>query len=151
MVKWRYVYFTISDAGIVTLGDDEISEYYERNKSKYVDASGQPKPLADVKDELKQDLLDPSARAPRRRPRTALTVKARAPARRADSHFTKTATDAGLTAKETDFFDLRSPGQRCGCRPDVQSNGVFAGTGCAVGDPVHGKDGYTCWRTSTAG
>ena len=59
LVKVRYVYFTIPDARkSVTLGDDEITEYYDRNKDKYLDAEKKPKPLADVKDEVKKDLLD---------------------------------------------------------------------------------------------
>ena len=59
LVKVRYVYFTVPDARkSVTLADDEIAEYYDRNKDEYLDAEKKPKPLADVKDEVKKDLLD---------------------------------------------------------------------------------------------
>ncbi len=143
MVKVRYVYFTISDARkSVTLGDDEISEYYERNKSKYVDASGQPKPLADVKDELKQDLLDLRAERLAGDRATALTVKLVPQPGAPIPDFTKTATDAGLTAKETDFFDLRSPVKGVDAGPTFNQMAFSLGPDVPVGDPVHGKDGY---------
>ena len=133
MVKVRYVYFTISDAKkSVTLGDDDISEYYERNKGKYVDASGQPKPLADVKGELKQDLLDLRAERLAGDRATALTVKLVPQTGGATPDFTKIATDAGLTIKETDFFDLRSPVKGVDAGPVFQPGGIRPGFGYAV-------------------
>jgi peptidyl-prolyl cis-trans isomerase D len=143
MVKVQYVYFTISDARkSVTLGDDEISEYYERNKSKYVDASGQPKPLADVKDELKQDLLDLRAERLAGDRATALTVKLVPQPGTPTPDFAKTATDAGLTARETDFFDLRSPVKGVDAGLVFNQMAFSLGPDVPVGDPVHGKDGY---------
>ncbi len=143
MVKVQYVYFTISDAKkSVTLGDDEISEYYERNKGKYVDASGQPKPLADVKDELKQDLLDLRAERLAGDRATALTVKLVPQTGGATPDFTKIATDAGLTIKETDFFDLRSPVKGVDAGPVFNQAAFALGPDVPFSDPVHGKDGY---------
>jgi peptidyl-prolyl cis-trans isomerase D len=143
MVKVRYVYFTISDARkSVTLGDDDISEYYERNKSKYVDASGQPKPLADVKDELKQDLLDLRAERLAGDRATALTVKLVPQPGAPTPDFTKIATDAGLTARETDFFDLRSPVKGVDASLAFNQAAFALGPDVPFSDPVHGKDGY---------
>ncbi len=143
MVKVRYVYFTISDAKkSVTLGDDDISEYYERNKGKYVDASGQPKPLADVKEELKQDLLDLRAERLAGDRATALTVKLVPQTGAATPDFTKIATDAGLTIQETDFFDLHSPVKGVDAGPVFNQAAFALGTDVPFSDPVHGKDGY---------
>jgi peptidyl-prolyl cis-trans isomerase D len=143
MVKVRYVYFTISDARkSVTLGDDDISEFYERNKSKYVDASGQPKPLTNVKDELKQDLLDLRAERLAGDRATALTVKLVPQPGAPTPDFAKIAADSGLTTSETDFFDLHNPVK------GVEAGAIFNQAAFALGpdlpfsDPVHGKDGY---------
>src|SRR6266446_6047947 len=58
-VKVREVYFTISEARkSIKLGDDEIGEYYELNKGKSLDDQKKPRPLAEVKDEVRKDLLD---------------------------------------------------------------------------------------------
>lgn len=143
MVKVQYVYFTISDARkAVTIGDDDISEYYERNKSKYVDASGQPKPLADVKDELKQDLIDLRAERLAGDRATALTVKLVPQPGAPTLDFTKIAADAGLTVKETDFFDLRSPVPGVDAGPAFNQTAFSLGSDVPFSDPVHGKDGY---------
>jgi peptidyl-prolyl cis-trans isomerase D len=143
MVKVRFVYFTISDARkSVTLGDDDISEYYERNKSKYVDASGQPKPLADVKDELKQDLLDLRAERLAGDRATALTVKLVSQPGAPAPDFAKVAVDSGLIVKETDFFDLRSPVKGVDAGTAFNQMAFSLGPDVPVGDPVHGKDGY---------
>jgi peptidyl-prolyl cis-trans isomerase D len=143
MVKVRYAYFTISDARkSVTLADDDISEYYERNKSKYVDASGQPKPLTDVKDELKQDLLDLRAERLAGDRATELTVKLVPQPGAPTPDFTKIAADAGLTTKETDFFDLRSPVSGVGTNQQFNQAAFALGPDLPFSDPVHGKDGY---------
>jgi peptidyl-prolyl cis-trans isomerase D len=143
MVKVRYVYFTISDAKkSVTLSDDDIAEYYERNKSKYVDAAGQPKPLAAAKDELKQDLLDLRAERLAGDRATALTVKLVPQPGAPAPDFTKIATDAGCAIKETDFFDLRSPVKGVDAGPAFNQAAFALGPDMPVSDPVHGKDGY---------
>jgi peptidyl-prolyl cis-trans isomerase D len=143
MVKVQYVYFPISDARkSVTLGDDDISAYYERNKSKYVDASGQPKPLTNVVDELKQDLLDLRAERLADDRATALTVKLVPQTGAPNPDFSKLAADVGLTVKETDFFDVRTPVEGVDAGLAFNQMAFSLGPDVPFSDPVHGKDGY---------
>jgi hypothetical protein len=95
-----------------------------------------------VKDELKQDLLDLRAERLAGDRATALTVKLVPQPGAPIPDFTKTATDAGLTAKETDFFDLRSPVKGVDAGPTFNQMAFSLGPDVPVGDPVHGKDGY---------
>lgn len=142
-VKVRYVYFTISDARkSVTIGDDDISEYYERNKSRYADASGQPKPLADVKDDLKKDLLDLRAERLAGDRATAFSVKLVPQPGAPTPDFTKIAADAGLTARETDFFDLRAAVNGVDAGPEFNQAAFALGPEMPFSDPVRAKDGY---------
>jgi peptidyl-prolyl cis-trans isomerase D len=142
-VKVRYVYFTVSDARkSVTIGDDDISEYYERNKSRYVDDSGQPKPLAAVKEELKKDLLDLRAERLAGDRATAFSVKLVPQPGGSTPDFGKIAADAGLTVKETDFFDLRGTVNGVDAGPEFNQAAFVLGPDLPFSDPVRGKDGY---------
>jgi len=143
MVKVRYVHFPVSDARkSVTLGDDEIAEYYERNKETYLDAGKKPKPLADVKDKVKKDLLDLRAERLAGDRATGFSVKlVREPgATRPD--FAKIAAESGLAPKETDFFGLTN--SVSGVTAGLQFNqAAFAlGPEMPFSDPVRGEDGY---------
>lgn len=143
MIKIRYAYFTISDAKkSIKLGDDEIAEFYDRNKEKYLDATKQPKPLAEVKDEVKQDLLDLRADRLAGDRATGFSVKLVHEPGAARPDFAKIATDSGLTPQETDFFDLR--GSVKGINAGQQFNqALFAlGPDAPFSDPIKGEDGY---------
>lgn len=143
VVKVRYVCFTIADARkSTTITDDDINEYYNRNKGQYLDASGQPKPLADVKDELKKDLLDLRAERLAGDRATALTVKLVPQPGAPLPDFTKIAADAGLPIQETDFFDLRTPVKGVDAGPAFNQTAFALGPDMPFSDPVHGKDGY---------
>jgi peptidyl-prolyl cis-trans isomerase D len=142
-VKVRYAYFTISDARkSVTIADDDISEYYERNKSRYVDASGKPKLLADVKDDLRKDLLDLRAERLAGDHATAFSVKLVPQPGAPSPDFTKIAADAGLTARETDFFGLRAAVNGVDAGPEFNQAAFALGPEMPFSDPVRGKDGY---------
>ena len=143
MIKIRYAYFTISDAKkSIKLGDDEIAEFYDRNKEKYLDATKQPKPLAEVKDEVKQDLLDLRADRLAGDRATGFSVKLVHEPGAARPDFAKIATDSGLTPQETDFFDLR--GSVKGINAGQKFNqALFAlGPDAPFSDPIKGEDGY---------
>jgi hypothetical protein len=143
LVKVRYVHFTVSDARkSVTLGDDEIAEYYERNKEKYPDAAKKPKPLADVKDEVKKDLLDLRAERLAGDRATGFSVKLVHEPGAARPDFVKIAAESGLTPKETDFFGLTNSVN--GVTAGLQFNQAALALGSEVpfSDPVRGEDGY---------
>jgi peptidyl-prolyl cis-trans isomerase D len=143
MVKVKYVYFTIADAkNSITITDDDLNEYYERNKSQYVDETGKPKPLADIKNALKQDLLDLRAERLAGDRATALTVKLVAQPGAPAPDFAKIAADAGLTIKETDYFDLRSPVAGVNAGSAFNQAAFSLAPDMPFSDPVHGKDGY---------
>lgn len=55
---FSYITFSVSDMkDKAAISDTDISDYYQNNKDQYVDASGQPKPLEKVKDEISKELL----------------------------------------------------------------------------------------------
>ena len=142
-VKARYVYFTLADARkSITVNDDEIAEYYERNKDKYIDSEKKPKPLADVKDEVKKDLLDLRAERLGGDRATGFSVKLVHEPGTARPDFAKIAADSGVTPKETDFFSLRDS------VPGVDASRQFNQAAFALGpdvpfsDPVRGENGY---------
>jgi peptidyl-prolyl cis-trans isomerase D len=142
-VKVREVYFTISDARkSITLGEDEIREYYELNKSKYLDDQKKPRPLDEVKDEVKKDLLDLRAQRHAGDLATGFSVKLVHEPGAARPDFAKIAADFGLTPHETDFFSLRDavPGINAG----TQFNQAAFSLSPEVpfSDPVRGEDGY---------
>jgi peptidyl-prolyl cis-trans isomerase D len=143
MVKVRYVYFTVSDARkSVTLGDDEITEYYDRNKDKYVDATKKPRPLADVKDEVKKDLIELRAERLAGDRATGFSVKLVHEPGTPDPDFVKIATEAGVTPQETDFFDVRSAVSGVTAGRQFNQAAFSLGSDVPVSDPVRGEDGY---------
>src|ERR1019366_10408701 len=100
-VKVREVYFTISEARkSITLGEDEIREYYELNQGKYLDDQKKPRPLADVKDEVKKDLLDLRAERLAGDRATGFSVKLVHEPGTTRPDFAKIAADFGLTQHE---------------------------------------------------
>ena len=126
-VKVRYVYFTLADARkSITISDDDVAEYYERNKDKYLDADKKPKPLAEVKDQVKKDLLDLRAERLAGDRATGFSVKLVHEPGTARPDFSKIAAEAGVTPKETGFFSLHDsvPGVDAGAA--VQPSGLFA-------------------------
>jgi len=143
MVKVRYVYFAIPDARkSVTVGDDELAEYYDRNKAKYVDDAKKPKPLADVKDEVKNDLLDLRAERAAGDRATGFSVKLVHEPGTPSPDFTKIAADSGVTPKETDFFDLHGVVSGIGTNQQFNQAAFTLGSDMPFSDPVRGKDGY---------
>ena len=143
LVKVRYVYFTISDARkSVTLADDEITEYYDRNEDKYLDAEKKPKPLADVKDEVKKDLLDLRADRLAGDRATGFSVKLVHEPGAARPDFAKIAAESGLTPKETEFFDLRSSVSGVDAGQQFNQAAFSLSPEVPFSDPVHGTDGY---------
>jgi peptidyl-prolyl cis-trans isomerase D len=143
MVKVRYVYFTVSDARkSVTLGDDEIAEYYDRNKDKYADATKKPRPLADVKDAVKKDLIALRAERLAGDRATGFSVKLVHEPGTPNPDFAKIAAESGVTPQETDFFDAHSTvsGVTAG-RPFNQA-AFSLGADVPFSDPVRGEDGY---------
>jgi peptidyl-prolyl cis-trans isomerase D len=143
MVKVRYVYFTVSDARkSVTLGDGEIAEYYDRNKDKYVDATKKPKALADVKDEVKKDLIELRAERLAGDRATGLSVKLVHEPGTPNPDFTKLAADSGVTPQETDFFDVRSAVSGVTAGRQFNQAAFSLGADIPFSDPVRGDDGY---------
>jgi len=142
-VKVREVYFTISEARkSVTLGEGEIGEYYELNKNKYLDDQKKPRLLADVKDEVKKDLLDLRAERLAGDRATGFSVKLVHEPGAARPDFAKIAADFGITPHETDFFSLR--GTVAGVSAGLQFNQAAFSLSPEVpfSDPVRGEDGY---------
>ncbi len=142
-VKVRDVYFTISDARkSLTLGEDEIGEYYELNKGKYLDDQKKPKPLAEVKDEVKKDLIDLRAERLAGDRATSFSVKLVHEPGTARPDFAKIAADFSVTPHETSFFSLRDtiPGVNAG----LQFNQAAFSLSPEVpfSDPIRGEDGY---------
>jgi hypothetical protein len=126
----------------VTLADDEITEYYDRNEDKYLDAEKKPKPLADVKDEVKKDLLDLRADRLAGDRATGFSVKLVHEPGAARPDFAKIAAESGLTPKETEFFDLRSLVSGVDAGQQFNQAAFSLGPEVPFSDPVHGTDGY---------
>ncbi len=142
-VKVREVYFTISDARkSITLGEDEIGEYYELNKNKYLDDQKKPKPLAEVKDEVKKDLLDLRAERHAGDLATGFSVKLVHEPGTARPDFTKIAAEFGLTPHETDFFGLRGEVAGVNAGPAFNQAAFSLSPEVPFSDPVRGEDGY---------
>jgi peptidyl-prolyl cis-trans isomerase D len=143
MAKVRYVYFTISDARpSVKVGDDEVAEYYERSKAKYVDDTKKTNTLADVKDEVKKDLLDLRAERLAGDRATGFSVKLVHEPGTPSPDFAEIAADSGVTPQETDFFDLHSPVSGVGTNQQFNQAAFALGPDMPFSDPVRGKDGY---------
>jgi peptidyl-prolyl cis-trans isomerase D len=143
LVKVRYVYFTIPDARkSVILADDEIAEYYDRNKDKYLDEEKKPKLLADVKDEVKQDLLDLRADRLAGDRATGFSVKLVHEPGAARPDFAKIAAESGLTPKEADFFDVRSAVSGVDAGQQFNLAAFSLSPEVPFSDPVHGTNGY---------
>jgi peptidyl-prolyl cis-trans isomerase D len=143
LVKVRYVYFTVPDAKkSVTLADDEIAEYYDRNKDEYLDAEKKPKPLADVKDAVKKDLLDLRADRLAGDRATGLSVKLVHEPGMARPDFAKVAAESGLTPKETEFFDSRSAVSGVDAGQQFNLAAFSLSPEVPFSDPVHGTNGY---------
>ena len=141
--KVRYVYFTLADARkSVTIADDELSEYYERNQDKYLDADKKPKPLAEVKDQVKKDLLDLRAERLAGDRATGFSVKLVHEPGAARPDFSKIAADSGVTPKETDFFSLRDPVPGIDAGPQFTQAAFSLSPEEPFSDPVRGEDGY---------
>jgi peptidyl-prolyl cis-trans isomerase D len=142
-VKVREVYFTISEARkSITLGEDEIGEYYQLNKGKYFDDQKQPRPLADVKDEVKKDLLDLRAARLAGDRATGFSVKLVHEPGAARPDFAKIAADFGLTPHETDFFSLRGAVAGVNAGPQFNQAAFSLSPEVPFSDPVRGDDGY---------
>lgn len=142
-VKVREVYFTVSDARkSITLGEDEIGEYYQLNKGKYLDDQKKPRPLSEVKNEVKKDLLDLRAERHAGDLATGFSVKLVHEPGTARPDFAKIAAEFGLTPHETDFFGLR--GTVAGINAGTQFNQAAFSLSPEVpfSDPVRGEDGY---------
>ena len=142
-VKVREVYFTVSEARkSVTLSDGEIGEYYELNKGKYLDDQKKPRPLADVKDEVKKDLLDLRAARLAGDRATGFSVKLVHEPGAARPDFAKIAADFGLTPHETDFFSLRDTVAGVNAGPRFNQAAFSLSPEVPFSDPVRGEDGY---------
>ena len=142
-VKVREVYFTISDARkSITLGEDEIREYYELNKAKYLDDQKKPRPFADVKDEVKKDLLDLRSERLAGDRATGFSVKLVHEPGTARPDFAKIAAEFDLTPHETDFFGLRGAVAGINAGPAFNQAAFSLSPEVPFSDPVHGEDGY---------
>jgi peptidyl-prolyl cis-trans isomerase D len=142
-VRVRYVYFTLADARkSIALSDDDVSEFYERNKDKYLDADKKSEPLADIKDEVKKDLLDLRAERLAGDRATGLSVKLVFEPGTARPDFAKISAAAGVTPKETGFFGMRDsvPGVDAG--PQFNQAAFALSPDVPFGDPVRGENGY---------
>jgi peptidyl-prolyl cis-trans isomerase D len=142
-VKVRYVYFTLADARkSITITDDEVGEYYERNKDKYPDADKKPQPLAEVKDQVKKDLLDLRAERLAGDRATGFSVKLVHEPGTARPDFSKIAADSGVTPKETQFFSLRDSVPSVDAGPQFNQAAFSLSSEMPFSDPVRGEDGY---------
>jgi len=142
-VKVREVYFTISDAQkSITPGEDEIGEYYELNKNKYLDDQKKPRPLADVKDEVKKDLLDLRAERLAGDRATGFSVKLVHEPGTTRPDFAKIAADFALTPHETDFFSLHGVVTGINAGPQFNQAAFSLSPEVPFSDPVRGENGY---------
>ena len=142
-VKVREVYFTISEARkSITLGENEVGEYYELNKGKYLDDQKKPKLLADVKDEVKKDLIDLRAARLAGDRATGFSVKLVHEPGAARPDFAKIAADFSLTPHETDLFGLRGTVAGISAGPQFNQAAFSLSPEVPFSDPVRGEDGY---------
>ena len=104
-VKVRYATFLIADAlKTIKLSDDEIAEFYDRNKFKYTDTNNVPKPLTAVKAELQDELLKLRAERAAGDRATELTVKLVRQTDTTKPDFTKLAAGLGVAVQETGYL-----------------------------------------------
>ncbi len=143
-MKVRYVCFTIADAKkSVTITDQDIADYYERNQAQYVDTNNVPQPLDAVKIEIHEELLLSRAEREAADRATAMTTNLVVDAGAPRPDFAKVAAAFGVTPHETGYFTLRDP------VPGVEAGLQFNQEAFALdpkdrpfSDPVTGKDGY---------
>ncbi|HVO32495.1 MAG TPA: peptidylprolyl isomerase, partial [Elusimicrobiota bacterium] len=126
---------------------DDLNAFYNRNLNHYLDASGQPKPLADVKAEVKNDLLDLRAEQMAGNRATQFTINLTpnpdvAPGKSSVPTFAELAAKSGLTPKETDFFTLHGPVSGVGTNQQFIQAAFALGPDNPLSDPVRGEDGY---------
>ncbi len=104
-VKVRYAVFPVADAlKTIKLSDDEIAEFYDRNKFKYTDTNNVPKPLEAVKTVLQDELLKLRAERAAGDRATELTVKLVRQTDATKPDFTKLAGSLSGAVKETGYL-----------------------------------------------
>lgn len=141
--KVRYVHFKTSEArDAVTLSDGEIAEYYERNKSKYIDEQKQPRPLDSVRDEIQKELRALRAERLIGDRATEFTVRLVPEPGAARPDFAKVAEEFAVTVHETGFFSLRDAVAGIEAGPQFHQTAFTLGPDAPFSDPVRGEDGY---------
>ena len=142
-VKVRYVTFTKADAEkSIQLSEEEVAEYYELNKSKYVDAENKPKPLDEVKAEVRKELLDLRATRLAGDRATEFSVKLVHEPGQARPDFAEIAQEFGATPQETGFFDLRAPVTGIPAGTQFNQAAFALGPDIPFSDPVSGEGSY---------
>ena len=142
-VKVRYARFTLSEAKkSIKPGDDEITEFYERNKMKYTDTNNVAKPLAAVRSEVEKELLSLRADRAAGDRATELTVKLVHEPGQQKPNFSKACAEFGVQPQETDYFSLadKLPGIEAG--PEFARAAFALSPDAPFSDPIAGKDAY---------
>ena len=142
-VKVRYARFTLSEAKkSIKPGDDEITEFYERNKMKYTDTNNVAKPLAAVRSEVEKELLSLRADRAAGDRATELTVKLVHEPGQQKPDFSKACAEFGVQPQETDYFSLadKLPGIEAG--PEFARAAFALSPDAPFSDPIAGKDAY---------
>lgn len=142
-VKVRYAHFTMTGAKPgLQLTDNEIANFYERNKMKYTDTNGVAMALDTVRGEIREELL--TMRASRRAGdrATEFSVKLVQTEGGAAPEFATLAGEFGVTAQETDFFAARDTVAGVEAGPVFNQAAFALTTDAPCSDPIEGKDGY---------
>ena len=142
-VKVRYATFPVADAlKTVKLTDDEIAEFYDRNKFKYTDTNNVPKPLAAVKTELQDELLKIHAERAAGDRATELTVKLVRQTDNLKPDFSKLCADMGAAVKETAYLTAHDklPGLEVG--PDFLQKAFTLSSDQPYSDPIAGTNAF---------
>ena len=141
--KIRYAHFSIETAKkSIKLTDEEIAEFYERSKPRYMGTNAVAPPLETVKTEVENDLrtLRADRAAGDRATEFSIQIVPRPGAARPD--FGAVCKEFGVTPVATDFFSqLERPIGETGGVAFVQQ--AFAlNPDAPTSDPVTGPDGY---------
>ena len=142
-VKVRYARFPLTDAEkSIKLADDEIAEFYERNKSRYTGTNNVVELLEAVRSKVEQDLLMLRADRAAADRATEFTVKLVPEPNQPKPDFTKLAAEFGVEPQVTDFFSAseKLPGVDAGV--DFDRAAFALSPEVPISDPVAGKDAY---------
>lgn len=142
-VKVRYALVTTAEGKKnVKVTDEELLEYYGRNELKYAGDAKESKPLAAVKDKVRDDLLAERGQRWAGDRATELSVKLVTEPGAPRPDFAKIAGEFGLTLKETGFFSQGDKVEGVEGAPAFTQTAMSLAADAPHSDPVPGKEGY---------